>query len=91
MWPALQDITARSIQLGVELAEIIMDRCGTEHAHPLALLLLNLKPLSLYDHTNALHEEYATEYGQQQLLVDDDGTHANDTSDGQRPGIGQGG
>ena len=64
-----------------------MDRCGTEYTHPPALLFLNLKPLCLYDYTQAFHEEDATEDGEQQLLMDDDGTYTDDTSDGQRPRI----
>ena len=64
-----------------------MDGCGAEHPHAPALALLNLEPLRLYDDAEALDEEDAAEDGQQQLLVDDDGTHADDAADGQRTGV----
>ena len=84
MWPTFEDIGTGGIQLRVELAEIVMDRRCPEHTHALALALLDLKPLGLYDHAEAFDEEDTTEDGQQQLLVDDDGTDADNTADSQR-------
>ena len=42
---------------------------------------------NLHDHRKALHEEDATEYRQQQFLMDDDGTHTDDTTDRKTAGI----
>ena len=82
--PAFQDIGARLIQLGVELAERIVDRGRTEHSHSLAFPLLYLEPLCLDNHAEVLYEEDAAKDRQQQLLVDDDGADTDDTADGQR-------
>ena len=59
--PTLEDIPAGGIQLRVELAEIVVNRCGSEHTHTLSFTLVDLKHLSLYDDAEALHEEDATE------------------------------
>ena len=60
-----------------------------EHSHPAAFPFLYLKPLGLYYHAKALHEENAAEDRQHQLFVDNDGTHADDASDGKRATNGQ--
>ena len=83
MWPSFEDIGACGVELRVELAEIVVDRCCPEHPHALALAPLDFKPLGLNDDAEALHEEDTTEDGQQQFLVDDDGTDADDAADGQ--------
>ena len=85
--PSLQDICRGLVKLRIELTEIIVDRRSTEHADAASLLLLVLEPLRLDDDTEALNEEDATEDGQQQFLMDDDGTHTDDTSNGKRAGV----
>ena len=60
-----------------------MNGSGTEDAYPLALSLHELKPLRLDDYTQTFQEENAAEQGQQQLLVDDDGTYADDAANHQ--------
>ena len=61
LWPTLEDVPAGGIQLGVELAEIVVDRCGSEDAHTLSFPLVDLEHLSLYDDAEALHEEDTAE------------------------------
>ena len=85
--PAAQDVCRRGVELRVQSPEVVVDRCGTEHAHPLALLLHQLEPLRLDDDAEALDKEDATEQRQQQLLMDDDGAHTDDAANGQRTGV----
>ena len=80
--PTLQDVSAGSVQLGVQLPESVVNRRGTEHTDSFPFPLLYLEPLGLYDYTQAFHEEDATENGQQQFLVNDDGTDTDDTANG---------
>lgn len=82
--PALQDVAARGIKLGVELPEIVMDGRSPEYAHALSLALHVLEVGGLYDDAQALHQEYATQDGEQQFLVYDDGPDTYDAADGQR-------
>ena len=81
--PALEQISARAVQLTVQSSEGVMYRSGTEHAHAFTFLLLYLKPLRLDDDTQTLHEEDAAEDRQQQFLMADDGAHTDDTTDGE--------
>ena len=87
MGPSLEHIGRSLVELRVELAEVVMYRGGSEHAHSAALSLLEFEPLRLNDDTQALYEEDATQDGQQQLFMDDDGTHADDAANGERPRI----
>ena len=64
-----------------------MNGCRAEHSHLLALALVDLVDLSLDNHAKALHEEHATQYGHEQLLVNNHGTHTNYTSNGERAGV----
>ena len=80
MWPTFKYISAGSVKLGVELAEVIVDWCGTENAHSLSLTFLILKPLCLNYHAKTLNKEYATEYRQHKFLMNDNGTYCDDTS-----------
>ena len=81
--PAFQNVGAGLVELRIQTAESIVDGCSTEHADTLALTLFQLEPLRLNDHAETLDEEDATEDGQQQLLMDDDSTDADDASDGE--------
>ena len=75
----LDEIVAVRIQLFFRHAEVVVDRRPFEdtlfHATPLA----NLVVPHLHNHGEALYEEDATENGEQQLLVDDDGADTDDT------------
>ena len=82
--PATEYVVGRRVELRVETAEIVVDRCGTENTDTLTLPLHQLEPLRLNDDTQALNEEDATEKGQQQLLMDDDRTDTDDAANGQR-------
>ena len=82
-WPAFQNVGGGLVELCVQLAEVVVDGGGTEHAHPATFSLLELEPLRLYDDAEALHEEYAAEYGQLQFLMDDHCSYANNAADGQ--------
>ena len=81
--PAFQNVGAGLVELRIQTAESIVDGCSTEHAYTLALTLLQLEPLSLYDDAQTLNEEDATQQGKHQFLMDDDGTHSNDATNGQ--------
>ena len=83
MRPTFQDICTGCIELGVEFAEIVVNGCGTEHTDALASTFLNLEPLCLDDHAEALHEEDTAEDGQKEFFMDDDGAHTDDAADGQ--------
>ena len=60
MRPSLEDICAGGIQLGIELAEGVVNRGCPEHAYALTLALLNLEPLSLDDDAEVFYHEDAT-------------------------------
>ena len=47
--PALQNIRAGLVQLGVKFTEGIVDWGSTEYSHTLSLTLLQFKPLGLDD------------------------------------------
>lgn len=85
--PSFEDIRTCRIKLGVQSAEGVMDRGGTEHPHTPSLSLLNLKPLCLYDDTEAFDKEDTAQDREQQFLMNDDGTDTNDTTDGERTGV----
>ena len=61
-----------------------MDRRALEDALLDAPALAQLVVVNLHHHAEALYEEDTAEDRQHQLLVDDDGTHGDDTADGQR-------
>jgi hypothetical protein len=47
----------------IQFSEVIVNRCGTEHTHTLALALHELEPLGLDNHAQALYKEDATKDG----------------------------
>ena len=59
-----------------------MDGSSTEYTYSLALFLHEFKPLGLDDDTQALDEEDAAQNRQQQLFMDDNGTYADNTTNG---------
>ena len=83
MGPALQYVTRRLVELRVEFAEIIVDWRSTEHTDTLPLPLHPLEPLCLDDNAQALHKEDTTEDWQQQFLVNNNSTDADDATNGQ--------
>ena len=64
-----------------------MDRRTLPHAHVTPALLMEFIYLRLQDHTHALHQKYTAQHRYQQLLVDQHGTHTDDTADCQTAGI----
>ena len=64
-----------------------MDRGGAEDSHALALALLYLKPLGLYDDTQTLDEEDSAKDRKQEFLMNNDGTDTDDTADRQGTGV----
>ena len=60
-----------------------MDRSALEDALLDALALTQLVVINLHHYAEAFYEEDTAEDRQHQLLVDDDGTHGDDTADGQ--------
>ena len=66
---------------------IVMYRCGAKHTDALPFSFLDLEPLSLNDHTQALNKENATKDGKQQLFMNNNSTDTDNTSNGQRSRI----
>ena len=62
---------------------MVVDRSTLEEALFHATFLSKLIVKALDDDREALHEEYATEDGDEQFFADDDGAHGNDTTDGE--------
>ena len=83
LWPAPQ-VAAVGVELPVLGAEGVVYGGALEYAllHPAPLPHLVVP--HLHHHAEALDEEDAAEYGQHELLVDDDGAHGDDAPDGQR-------
>ena len=84
---ALDDIAAVGVELTVLCAEIVVDRCAAEDALLHAMAFAHLVVPHLQDDAEAFHKEDTAKDGQQQFLVDDDGTHGDDAADGERAGI----
>ncbi len=85
--PVAQHIAAVFWQLLFSLSESVVNRRGTEQSYGAALALGVFEVEALQNDTQALDKENAAENGEQQLLVDDDGTHADDAANGQRTRI----
>ncbi len=60
MRPSLEDISTGGIQLGIELAEGVVNRGCPKHTYALTLAFLNLEPLGLDDNAEVLDHEDAT-------------------------------
>ncbi len=80
----LPQVLALRVQLAVLCAEVVVDRRALKDALLDAPALAQLVVVNLHHHAEALYEEDTAEDRQHQLLVDDDGTHGDDTADGQR-------
>ena len=86
-WPVLENISARLVELVVQLAEIVVYRRGSEHSHALPFAFHCLEPERLNHNAEALDEENAAENGHQQLLMYYHCTNTNDTTDCERTGV----
>ena len=79
------------LDFGVELrllrAERVVQRCALEHALLHSVARSELGVPHLHDYAQALYEEYAAQYGQHQLLVDDDCADGYYAADGERAGV----
>ena len=78
----LEQVLAVWVELAVLRAEVVVDWGALEDALLHAMALAQLVVVHLHDDTEALHEEDTAKDRQHQLLVDDDGTHGDDATDG---------
>ena len=85
--PVFEDKPACGVEVLVEFPEVVMDGRGAEDPDTLAFAQLVFEVGCLDDDAETLDEENAAEDGEQQFLVDDDGTHTDDTADHQRPRV----
>ena len=82
--PVAEDVLGSGVELAVETSEGVVDGSALEHTDAFALALEELEHLSLDDDTQTFDEEDATEDGNEEFFVDDDGKDCYDTSDGER-------
>ena len=73
-----EDIFAVRLELGREHAEIVVNRRALEDALLDAFSFSRFVELHLENHADAFQQEDATEDGDEQFLVDDDGEHRDD-------------
>ena len=85
IWACHLDGTAgvHLLHWGYRGTEMVVYRCTLEEALLHAFLLACFLVEALNDNREALHKEDTTEDGDEQLFADDDGTHGDDTSDGE--------
>ena len=82
VWHFHEILTVR-VKLAVLCAEVVVYRCAFEDALLYTFALTYLIVPYLHDNAQTLDEEDSAENGQQEFLMDDDGTHSNDTADGE--------